>query len=356
MLGTDFMSVYSAADLAWERKPELAYAIEPHYQRMQELSQNPEIANFFWSYPPPFLLSVSPLSVFPYSIALFVWLALTAMLCVPVYRSFNPPAEWLVAALAFPALFLNLWSGQNGFLSAALLGASLQLLPTRPFLAGLFCGLLAFKPQFVVVIPVAFLALGAWRALASAALTCLAAIAVTTAVWGTPVWSAFVESLTLARQAILDEGASNYWKMASPQAFAGSLGLPSVAATALQILIAGTILISIWIAWRRFGHRKETCALVVLATLLCAPYSHTYDLVMLGLALLWLLQSRIAQEAPALWENLAIIFWVLPLIHFAFGQQSGIPISAPILAAAFWIVWRRLMREPQEHTLAEKVP
>ena len=52
-----------------------------------------------------------------------------------VGRSFG----WLLA-LAFPVVFTNTLVGQNGFLTAALIGGTLYLLPVRPILAGICLG------------------------------------------------------------------------------------------------------------------------------------------------------------------------------------------------------------------------
>jgi hypothetical protein len=45
-----------------------------------------------------------------------------------------------------PAAFIIIGHGQNGFLTAALLGGALHLLDRRPWLAGLLIGGLAYKP------------------------------------------------------------------------------------------------------------------------------------------------------------------------------------------------------------------
>ena len=55
-------------------------------------------------------------------------------------------------------MFVNVGHGQNGFLTAALLGGALHWLDRRPWLAGVLIGCLAYKPQFGVLIPVALLA------------------------------------------------------------------------------------------------------------------------------------------------------------------------------------------------------
>ncbi len=64
-------------------------------------------------------------------------------------------------ASAFPAVFINIGHGQNGFLTAALLGGALHWLDRKPWLAGILIGMLAYKPQFGVLIPIAFWPAGA---------------------------------------------------------------------------------------------------------------------------------------------------------------------------------------------------
>lgn len=56
-------------------------------------------------------------------------------------------ADWLLLAVAFPAVLINIRHGQNGFLTAALLGGALAVLERRPLLAGILFGLLAYKPR-----------------------------------------------------------------------------------------------------------------------------------------------------------------------------------------------------------------
>jgi hypothetical protein len=45
--------------------------------------------------------------------------------------------DTLIAALAFPAVFVNLTHGQNGFLTAGLFTGALLGLETHPWLAGM---------------------------------------------------------------------------------------------------------------------------------------------------------------------------------------------------------------------------
>jgi hypothetical protein len=51
--------------------------------------------------------------------------------------------------LAFPAVFINAAHGQNGFLSAALIGVGLLVMDRRLLLAGLLLGAMTYKPHLV---------------------------------------------------------------------------------------------------------------------------------------------------------------------------------------------------------------
>jgi len=77
----------------------------------------------------------------------------------------------ILPAIAYPAVFINLGHGHNGFLTAALMGFALLLLDARPLLAGIPFGLLAYKPQFGLLIPLVLIATDRWKTFAAAAAT-----------------------------------------------------------------------------------------------------------------------------------------------------------------------------------------
>jgi hypothetical protein len=122
-----------------------------------------------WPYPPTFLLILAPFTALPYHGAFITWdLATLLGLIVVVYCIVRRrPAIALVLASPFTAW--NFLAAQNGFLTGSLLGAGLLFLESRPVLAGVFIGLLTYKPQFGILLPVALAASGRWRTFASAA-------------------------------------------------------------------------------------------------------------------------------------------------------------------------------------------
>src|SRR6516225_1108843 len=181
-IGTDFSNVYAAGTLTWQGRPAEAY--EPALQHAAEkaIFDGREVPFFGWHYPPFFFAIAFLVAAVPYAWGLALWLVASCAAYLAFIRAILPRSETLLAASAFPAVFVNIGHGQNGFLTAALLGGALQLLDRRPYLAGVLIGLLTYKPQFGVLIPIALVAGTRWRTIGAAAITtaCLLAFSFAT--------------------------------------------------------------------------------------------------------------------------------------------------------------------------------
>ena len=168
-LGTDFSNVYAAGQLVLEGNPAAPY--DPAVHRERERAIFGEKTPFYrWLYPPFFLFVAAGLALMSYPIALAVWQGVSLLLyllsirailrgnpasCGRVPTAQTPPNKlWLLLAVSFPAVFVNIGHGHNGFLTAALLGGGLVLLDRRSIVAGILLGLLAYKPQFGLMIPI----------------------------------------------------------------------------------------------------------------------------------------------------------------------------------------------------------
>jgi alpha-1,2-mannosyltransferase len=189
-LGTDFASFYAAGSLVLEGHALAAFDQALIYAREQALF-GPAAPYYCWLYPPYFLLPVGALALLPYVPALVLWQAasfagyLAAMRAL--IRAVAPSAPdrlWMLLAAAYPPVLINFGHGQNGLLSAALLAGALAALPRRPVAAGMLFGLLVYKPQFGLLIPLALVAGGYWRTILAAAVTVDLLTLVTTAVFG----------------------------------------------------------------------------------------------------------------------------------------------------------------------------
>ncbi|MCC7045357.1 MAG: DUF2029 domain-containing protein [Alphaproteobacteria bacterium] len=303
---TDFLNVWAAGRLVLDGQPAAAYDWAVH-ERVEYAGVGYDFGGYYgWHYPPAFLFVAAALALLPYAPALVAWMALTLPLYMLAIRRILGDGVGYLAACAFPAALWNTAVGQNGFLTAALFGAALWILPTRPALAGLCFGLLTYKPQFGLLIPIALVAGGHWRAIAVTAATGLALHGISWIAFGTESFAAFLANMAQTNQAVLGEGRAHLDKMQSLYGMLRALGAPATAAWSAQAALSLAAAIAVAAAWRtRLPHALKAAALAAGA-LLASPYVYVYDQVLLAVAIAFLLRDRLAAGLrPIQWIALA---------------------------------------------------
>jgi hypothetical protein len=311
-LGTDFSQVWTAGRMVLDGRAAEVWNWDAH-RAVQHAFHGPRLAEWYgWHYPPPFLLVATALAALPYLPALFAWQAGTLLPFALLIRRFTGRREAWLFVLAAPVTAVCIMHGHNGFLTALLLGGGLMLLERRPFMAGLLLGCLVYKPQFALVLPLLLLVLWNWRAIAGAAFSSLALIGVTLALWGWPVWQAFLDSLPLTRRIVLEAGTTGWEKILSPFAAVRGWGGSVELAYAVQgAFTLAAIAATLWLA--RKARPDVRNAAVTAAVLIATPYGLDYDFVVLlaGIAFLW----RDAERHGWLtWEKSALaLVWIAPL-------------------------------------------
>jgi len=347
-LGTDFSDVYAAGVLAQEGRPAAAYDWAEHYRQQQEIFGKDTLF-YGWHYPPFFLLIAEALALLPYIPALLVWQGLTLLLYLLALRallhSTSPELArdplWLLAALAFPAVFVNLMHGQNGFLTVAILAGGLALLQPRPFLSGLVFGLLLYKPQFAVALPFALAAGGKWKTLLGAALTAVILVLTATFIFGAGIWTAFFDSAQLSRTIVLEQGNTGFEKMQSVFAMARLLGSPVAFAYMLQGTTLLAVLTALVIVWRKPALHPLKGAALCLATTLSTPYCLDYDLMLLAPAIVLMTAEGRAKG----FKNGEILLlsglWLCPFVVRTLAGATHLVAAPVLMLTALLLVLRR---------------
>src|SRR5262249_26749699 len=144
----------------------------------------------------------------------------------------------------------NAMVGQNGYVTAALIGGALHLMERRPALAGALIGLLTYKPQFGLLFPLALAAGGRWRAFNAAALVAVAVAALSYAAFGSAPWEAFLRSVPVFSQLVLGEGRGDFAKMHSVFGLTRALGGSEALAWALQGSVIAAAALYVCVLWR----------------------------------------------------------------------------------------------------------
>jgi alpha-1,2-mannosyltransferase len=351
-IGTDFSSFYAAGRMALEGHAAAVYDMAAHYAREQQIF-GAATPYYGWLYPPIFLLVAVPLALLPYAAALIVWqgasfaiyLVVIAAILAPLRRQREDNGTiarlWLPVAAAFPAAFINLGHGQNGFLTAGLLGAALLSLPQRPWLSGILFGLLAYKPQFGLLIPVALLVTGQWRAIIAASLTVIALMAITTLAFGTDIWWAFAASTETSRKLLLEQGDVGFEKLQSVFAairlWGGSVSLAYWVQGIVSLAAIGGVA---WV-WRASSDRNLKAALLMIATLLASPHALDYDLTILGPAMAFLVAACWPNGFRDFDISLLAMAWIIPLFARGIAGLTGIPLGLLAIVALYTLILRQ---------------
>jgi alpha-1,2-mannosyltransferase len=339
-LGTDFANVYAAGKLALAGEPGLAYDWPAHHAMQKAISGREDIPYYGWHYPPAFLLVAAALAALPYLGALFVYQAATLAAYLAVVRRIaGRPEAWL-PALAFPAVFVNLTHGHNGFITAALLGGALLVLDRRPLLAGALIGCLAYKPQLGLLVPLVLAVTGRWRTIAAAAATVLAIAALTWVLFGADVFVAFWHSLPMTQRVIL-EGAPGFHKIQSVYAALRQLGVPGTLANAAQMATTLLVAAALVALWRSAAAFELKAAALLIGCVLATPYVLDYDLMVLAPAIVFLAVHGLRQGFAPWGLSLLVALWVLPLVARPLAELTAVSLTPPLLLAALALILHR---------------
>ncbi|HYI29103.1 MAG TPA: glycosyltransferase family 87 protein [Bradyrhizobium sp.] len=340
---TDFVNVWAAGRLALDGQP--AQAWDWNIQKQVEvalLGQN-FTGYFAWHYPPPFLFVASLLAHFPYAVAFIGWALVSLVPYLAMMRAIVGRPFGLLLAVAMPMAFNNVLVGQNGFLTAALIGGTLYLMPVRPILSGICLGLLSYKPQYGLLFPLVLIAASQWTVFFTAAVVTLAMALASWLAFGTESWQAFFQWVPMFSQAFLTEGKAPWWKMHSLFALVRTFGGTEQLAWIFHWIFAGSVAVVLALMWRSRLRYSVKAAALATGTLLTTPYLFMYDMMVLAIPVAFLVRMGLssgflAYELPALACALAMIAgFILAGVPLGFG--ATLIVAALVLRRAS--LWRR---------------
>lgn len=342
-IGTDFASFWTAGRMAIDGMAAQAYDWSSHFAVQRELLGNDKY--FPWSYPPVFLLLASLFAALPYLPAFLAWQGASLAAAATAYWNILPFRRALLFGFGFPAVFICLGHGQTGFLTAALMAGGLLALRRHEVLAGILFGLLAYKPQFGVLLPFVLAAGGYWRAFAAAAATVCAVIALSLAVFGWPVWAAFIDSLGATRSIVFEAGDTGFEKFQSAFALVRLWRGPAVLAYAIHGLVALAVAASVIWVWRVDAPFRLQAAALLAGSLLVSPYTLDYDFVVFGMALALIFAHGLERGFRDWDKTLLALGWIAPLLARTFAKTVYLPVGLFMLVAIFLLIVVRIRDE-----------
>ena len=271
-----------------------------------------------WLYPPTYLLVLAPLALLPFAVSYALFQLGTGLAAVAAlaWRGVGDGLDWRrgIMLLLFPATCINALTGQNALLTTALMVGGFRLLERRPLLGGAALGMLSVKPHFFLMVPVALIALRAWRALAACGIAALMLALASAAVFGIEPWR-----LWLARTVLAGDPALSAWFAETflhgygIYVCAVLLGAPASLARWIQLAAALAAAGCVWTVFRRRAAAELRIAVVLVASVVAAPHVMAYDLALVGAAVILLFVSA---EAIGVFATVLFgLVWALPMLR-----------------------------------------
>jgi Glycosyltransferase family 87 len=286
----DFSALWSYARIALSQGAAVLY--DPAALHAQQVALGME-DKFLqpYPYPPIFLLLIEPIGMLSMNAAFLVFMGLTLIAygCA-IFVGSKPLKITTLAIAIIPTTSATISCGQTGFLSAALLIGGVRLASAYPAMGGMLIGILAYKPQLGVLIPLAMASAGLWRAAVTATVTILGLVLASGLVFGWALWPAWFAYLPIYNAEFHPELV---WLSSSIADTARYLGMAPRFAYGMQI-VAGSF--AAWLTWRacRGGMTPVAITVLAVATFFVTPHAFIYDLPMVSGALMLYANQQLA--------------------------------------------------------------
>jgi hypothetical protein len=341
-IANDFVNVWAAGRLTLDGDAAAAYDW-PLHKAAEVRAVGHDFANYYgWHYPPMFLFVAAALATLPYLVAAVLWLAATLAAYAATLGGILGTRAGVFVGLGFPAALWNATAGQNGFLTAALIGGTLGLLERHPALAGVCLGLLSYKPQFGLLFPIVLIADRRWLTLAVAALVAVALATLSWLAFGSASWEAFVHSTPITSRVVLGAGAAEFGRLQSLFGFMRAHGAGEALAWSVQAIGTITLAAGLVFLWRSRAAYELKAAALAAGALLATPYLYIYDFVVLAVAVTFLLRFAL-QRGFAASETVALPFaGALILIYPYAKTQVGLAAALIVMV----LVAQRALSSP----------
>jgi arabinofuranan 3-O-arabinosyltransferase len=299
-----------------------------------------------WPYPPTFFLILAPFAMLPYVASFMSWDILTLLGCIAAVYFIVRRLPAIAVVLASPFTAWNFFGGQNGFLTASLLGAALLFLERRPVLAGVFIGCLTYKPHFGILLPVALAASRQWRAFVSAAATAGVLSGASIAAFGIAVWDAFPQELIAHTNGILfsdpHTGARDYWgHIQTVYGLIRYLDGGGALAWLAQGVTTLALAVIVWLVWRSPVRYALKAATLSAAALIATPYAYAYDMAAIAIPVAFLASDQMDRELLKGEQSIIIALFGASLLVFV--TLGKMPLGPLITLLLLGVILRRAL-------------
>jgi alpha-1,2-mannosyltransferase len=303
-------------------------------------------------YPPLVLPIFSAFALLPLALSYIVYCSLSLTVSAFLLRFAGFPWWCIILGLISPAASTWLYGGQLDLICGAIMVYGLSRLECAPGFAGLALSLLAIKPQLALLVPVAVLARGQWKAVLTGALGMACFAAVSLLYWRNASWAGFLHEGQANMRALLEapfiygaahpadydfqfSGVSVFWMLRSLHL---GLHIAYAAQGAATLLALGAA----WLVWR---HPALTLQRRIIFTVLLVPFTSPYGFTASLCMYSTVLPLLARRDTP--WRNAVLAWlWVAPGLGFGIAKAHHILIGPLLLLAALALCLERQKQTP----------
>ena len=340
-VGGDFLAFWTAAKAFVQGRALEMY--DPEAFRVALSSTiNLSDHHMMWQYPPTAFFLFAPLALTNYVGGYVLWMATGFAALIFSLRAVELGWREVAIIVCAPISLLVLDTGQVSFYTAALMIVATFFSGSRPVIAGIAAGLLAFKPHLGVLIPLAYMAAGHWRAFLSAALTVAVMALLSTLVFGVAGWVIFYDSITrIYTDYLYDGGSTPPLHMTTLMSQMRILGFDQSVASIVHYGFAAVVGALTILTWRRCNDAAIRSAVLCAGAILVTPYAYSYEMTALMPALAAIaLNARqtgwLQGERPAL-----LLGWIMLISFRPLEILEVVQFPFIVTAGCFFLVIRR---------------
>lgn len=261
----------------------------------------------------------------------------------------------VLCAVAYPPLFHFLVRGQlSALILVCFTAAFLALRADSHFLAGIVLGVLVFKPQFLVAIPLILSLARAWNMLAALVVSSAVQLSLARLYFGSAVMRGYFEMLRNAPRWISTaelrlapiqmHSLRSFWTLLFPWAPVAT-GLYLISSIAVIVLAAAI--------WKSAAPLALRFSALLLAAVLSNPHLFIYDLLALAPIFLlladWSIENAHNREMPTLRVLLYLAF-VLPLFG-PLARWTHVQLSVVVFVSLLWTIHRGAVHQQESPVL-----
>ena len=335
VIGRDAFNFWIAGKLAIEGQVDVIYNHAAFMIAVKSML-GADAGLHVFPYPPPALLFTAIFGWLPYWTTLLLWSVAGLLAFTLAATSWKTNHQLALLAAFAPLSFCSIVLGQNGLFSAALFIGGLRLAHSRPILAGVFIGCLAYKPTLAILLPLALLVEKRWMVIISSAITLSILCVLPALIWGKSVWYDYLQHAVPFQQQLLEQGTglAQLMKLTSFMSVK-ILGFDNNLAYQIQ---SGFMLVSLALVCS-YGIRRNSksqfdgqdITLLAIATLLMLPYAHFYDMTLItGGLLLMCHDNKLSDQSLFIRSKIFSVIYVIPIVGVLMNL-IGLPITPFIL-------------------------